>query len=82
MAKLSPENITRLRQLIADGKSIYQECDDLKSGLSDTIKSVSEELQVKPALINKLIKERQKDKTGQHRDDDDTMEELRNALGY
>ncbi len=81
MAKLSPENIARLKQLIADGVSVLQECEDLKAGLSDTVKSIAEELEVKPGQLNKLIKICQKGKMNDHRDDWDEIEELYKAGG-
>ena len=73
MAKLSPENISRLKQLVADGVQVLQECEDLKAGLSDTVKAIAEELEVKPAQLNKLIKICQK---GTMNDQHEAMEEL------
>lgn len=81
MAKLSPENVARLKQLVQDGVSVLQECEDLKGGLSDTIKAVAEELEVKPAQLNKLIKICQKGKMNTSRDDWDEIEELYKAGG-
>jgi len=81
MAKLSPENIARLRQLVKDGVQILQECEDLKGGLNDTVKAISEELEVKPAQLNKLIKICQKGKMNDHRDDWDELDELYKAGG-
>ena len=37
------------------------ECDDLKTGLRDTVKAVAEELELKPAMINKAISIAHKD---------------------
>jgi DNA-binding MarR family transcriptional regulator len=81
MANLSQENINRLKQLIQDGKSILQECEDLKGGLNDTIKAVAEELEVKPAIISRLIKDIQKNKINDKRDDQEVWEELYKAAG-
>jgi len=74
--KLSPENIARLKQLVSDGVSVLQECEDLKAGLSETVKSIAEELEVKPAQLNKLIKIVQKGKMNDAREDWDELEEL------
>jgi signal transduction histidine kinase len=82
MAKLSQENIQRLRQIVKDGVQVLQECEDLKQGLSETVKSVAEEMEVKPALINKLIKIRQKGKMNELRDDNEILEELYKAAGF
>jgi hypothetical protein len=81
MAKLSPENIARLKQLVNDGVSVLQECEDLKTGLSETVKAIAEELEVKPAILNRLIKDIQKNKTMDRREDHETLEELYKAAG-
>jgi hypothetical protein len=81
MAKLSPENIARLKQVIADGVQVLQECEDLKQGLSETVKAIAEELEVKPAILNKLIKICQKGDMNDKREDTETLEELYKAAG-
>jgi hypothetical protein len=81
MAKLSPENVARLKQIIADGVQVLQECEDLKQGLSETVKSIAEELEVKPAILNKLIKICQKGDMNDKREDVETLEELYKAAG-
>jgi type I site-specific restriction-modification system R (restriction) subunit len=81
MTKLTQENIARLKQLVKDGVSVHQECEDLLGGLNDTVKSISEELEVKPAIIKRLIKDVQKNKMNDRRDDMETLEELYKAAG-
>jgi len=81
MAKLSAESVIRLKQLIEDGKQVLQECEDLKEGLKDTVDSVAKELEVKPAILNKLIKICQKGKMNDNREDVETLEELYKAAG-
>jgi len=81
VAKLSPENVARLKQLIADGVQVLQECEDLKAGLSDTVKAIAEELDVKPAQLNKLIKICQKGTMNDQREAFDELEELYKAGG-
>ncbi len=81
MAKLSPENVARLKQLIADGVQVLQECEDLKAGLSDTVKAIAEELEVKPAQLNKLIKICQKGSMNDQREAFDELDELYKAGG-
>lgn len=81
MAKLSPENIARLKQLVKDGVQVLQECEDLKQGLNETVKAVADELEVKPAIVNRLIKDVQKNKMNDRRDDHETLEELYKAAG-
>jgi len=81
MAKLSPENVARLKQLIEDGKQVLQECEDLKEGLKETVDAVAKELEVKPAIVNKLIKICQKGNMNDKREDTETLEELYKAAG-
>lgn len=81
MPNLSPENISRLKQLVADGVQVLQECEDLKAGLSDTVKAIAEELEVKPAQLNKLIRAVQKGSMNDQREAFDELEELYKAGG-
>ena len=50
----------KIRQLISEGVTVLQEIEDLNEGLSDTIKAVAEELEVKPSTIRKAIRIAQK----------------------
>jgi len=81
MAKLSPENVARLKEIIKEGGQILQECEDLKAGLSETVKAIAEELEVKPAQLNKLIKICQKGTMNDQREAFDELEELYKAGG-
>lgn len=78
---MSPESVARLKQLVKDGVQVMQECEDLKAGLNDTIKSVAAEMEVKPGLVSKLIKDVQKNKMNDRRDDHEVLEELYKAAG-
>ena len=81
MANLSPENINRLKQLVADGVQVLQECEDLKEGLSETVKAIAEELEVKPAILNRLIKTVQRGDMNDKREDTEILEELYKVAG-
>lgn len=81
MANMSPENVARLKQLIKDGVQVLQECEDLKAGLSDTVKAIAEELEVKPAQLNRLIKICQKGSMNDQREAFDELDELYKAGG-
>lgn len=50
----------KLKQLIAEGVTVLQEIEDLQGGLTDTIKSVAAELEIKTSVIKKAIKVAQK----------------------
>ena len=51
-----PEEQAKLKRIIDEGANVLSEVEDLNSGLKDTVKAVAEELEIKPALINKAIK--------------------------
>ena len=55
--------------------------DDLKAGLKDTVKALAEELELKPALINKAISIAHKDSYKNLTDDLDTLESILVAAG-
>ena len=50
-----PEEKDKLTRLVNEGGTVLQEVEDLQAGLKDTVKAVAEELDMKPALINKAI---------------------------
>ena len=51
-----PDEKDKLTRLVNEGSNVLQEVEDLQAGLKDTVKAVAEELDMKPALINKAIK--------------------------
>jgi len=77
-----PEEKAKLERLVKEGVSVMQEVDDLTSGLRDTIKSIAEELNVKPAIINKAIKIAMKRDWTRHQDAFEDLETLVSTLGY
>jgi len=58
----SNEQKAKLTQIINEGVSVLQEIEDLNAGLSDTVKAVAEELEIKPSVLKKAIKIAQKSK--------------------
>ncbi len=79
--KITPENTARLKQLVTDGIQVLQECEDLKQGLSETVKAIADEFEIKPAIINKMIKDVQKNKIGDRKEENEIMEELLKIAG-
>ena len=51
-----PEEKAKLERLVNEGVTVLQEIEDLNTGLKETVKAVAEELDMKPTLINKVIK--------------------------
>lgn len=77
-----PEEKRKLENLVREGVNVLQEVEDLQTGLKETVKAIAEELDVKPALINKAIK------VAKNRDWDNTnsefedLEAIVTLLGY
>ena len=71
----------KIIQLIREGSQVLGEVYDLKGGLRDTVKAVAEELELKPALINKAIAVAHKDNYKNLTDDLDTLESILVAAG-
>jgi hypothetical protein len=46
----------KLTQLINEGMTVLHEIDTLNEGLSDTVKAIAEELEVKPSVLKKAIR--------------------------
>ena len=75
MSKIyGPEEKAKLERLIKEGSNVLREVEDLQEGLKETVKAVAEELQVKPAWINKAIKIAHKDNWAQHEEEWENIE--------
>ena len=56
MSKMfSGEQKAKLTQIINEGMAVLQEIEDLNAGLNDTVKAIAEEMEIKPAVLNKII---------------------------
>jgi len=73
---ITKEQQDKIRQIVNEGVAIMQEIDDLNEGLSDTIKAVANELEIKPAILKKAIKTAQKGNFQDQFDDFDTLETI------
>jgi hypothetical protein len=71
-----PEEKAKLEKLITEGSLVLREVEDLQAGLKDTVKAVAEELQVKPAVINKAIKIAHKGNWQDHNEDWEEVEAI------
>ena len=76
-----PEEQAKLKRIIDEGSNVLQEVEDLNAGLIDTVKAVAEELEVKPALINKAIKIAHKGEWSKYSEAFDSLENLIIAVG-
>ena len=76
------EEKAKLERLVREGVTVMQEVEDLNAGLKETVKAVAEELNIKPALINKAIKIAKNRDWGAHADAHEDLETLVATLGY
>jgi len=75
------EERARLKRLIEEGMQVTYEIETLKEGLSDTVKAIAEEVDIKAATLNKAIKIAHKAKFGEERDKFDELETILEAVG-
>jgi hypothetical protein len=71
----------KLTQLINEGMQVMQEVEDLNTGLSETIKAIGEELEIKPATLKKAIRIAHKAKLGETNRDHDELNTILEVAG-
>lgn len=72
----------KIKQIVSEGVTVLQEIQDLTEGLNDTIKSVAEELDVKPSVIRKAIRIALKDQWDQVYREFDDLETIVDISGH
>ena len=77
----SDEEKNKLIQLIREGSTVIQEVEDLTGGLKDTVKAIAEELQIKPAVLNRAIKIAHKGDFNRTSEDYSLLEDILVAVG-
>jgi len=75
------EQKLKLTQIINEGMQVMHEIDTLQGGLSDTIKAVAEELEIKPAVLKKAIKVAHKAEFGKTKQDQELLETILETVG-
>lgn len=78
---ISSEEKAKLKQLVDEGCSVLQEVDDLKGGLRDTVKSIADELGIKPSVLNKAISIAHKARLQEAKQDFDDVETVLETVG-
>ena len=77
----NPSEIAKLKQLMNEGIQVTGEVDALREGLKDTVKAISEEMDMKPATLNKAIRIAYKNEFAQVQDSFSAVEEVLQAVG-
>ena len=71
----------KLTQIINEGMTVMQEVEDLTAGLNETVKAIAEEMDMKPALLNKAIRIAYKNEFAQTQENFSQVEEILAAVG-
>jgi len=71
----------KIKQLINEGMAVMHEIDTLQGGLTDTIKAVAEELEVKPSVLKKAIRVAHKASLTQANQEHDDLNTILEAAG-
>jgi hypothetical protein len=75
------EDVARLKKLISEGCQVLQEIEDLRTGLTETIKAVAEEIDVKSAQLSKVIKIAYKNSFNEELDKFEEVEDILRTAG-
>ena len=77
----SSEQKLKLTQIINEGMQVMHEIETLNGGLSDTIKAVAEELEIKPSILKKAIRIAHKAEFGKEQQDHELLETILTTVG-
>ncbi len=77
----SAEQKAKLTQLINEGMQVMHEVETLNGGLTDTVKAVAEELNIKPSVLKKAIKIAHKAEFGKTQQDHELLETILTTVG-
>lgn len=75
------EQKTKIIQIINEGMQVMHEVETLNSGLSDTVKAVAEELDIKPSVLKKAIRLAHKASFSQEQEDHELVETILTTAG-
>jgi len=71
----------KLVQIITEGMTVLHEIETLNGGLSDTVKAVAEEMEIKPSVLKKAIRLAHKAQFGQEQQDHELLETILTTVG-
>lgn len=77
----SAEQKAKLTQMVNEGMQVMHEIETLNGGLSDTIKAVAEELEIKPNILKKAIRLAHKAEFGKEQQDHALLENILITVG-
>lgn len=77
----TPEQIAKLKKVVQEGVQVKREIDDLNVGLKETVAAISEEMDIKPSVLNKAITKAFKGDFEKDQSDLDAVEEILEVTG-
>ena len=77
----STEQKAKLTQIINEGMQVMHEVETLNAGLSDTIKAIAEEMEIKPNILKKAIRLAHKAEFGKEQQDHELLETILTTVG-
>ena len=77
----SSEEKAKLTQIINEGITVLQEVEDLNAGLAETVKAISEEMEIKPTVLKKAIRTAHKGNFGEITSDQELLETILVTVG-
>ena len=77
----NPAEKTKLQQVINEGISVLNEVETLNGGLTDTIKAIAEELDIKPSILKKAVKTAYKSSLTQTNEDHEDLNTILETVG-
>jgi uncharacterized membrane protein YgcG len=75
------EQKAKLTNIINEGMQVMHEIETLNGGLSDTIKAVAEEMEIKPNMLKKAIRIAHKAEFGKEQQDHELLEQILTTVG-
>jgi hypothetical protein len=78
----SGEEKAKIKKLFAEGIQVLGEINALNEGLSDTIKGIAEELDMKPAVLKKALKIAYKNEFEKEQNSFTEVEEVLEVAGH
>lgn len=75
------EQKAKLIQIVNEGMQVLHEIETLNGGLTDTIKAVAEELEIKPAVLKKAVRLAHKAQFGQEQQNHELLETILTTVG-
>jgi transposase-like protein len=71
----------KLIQLVNEGMTVMAEIDALREGLSETVKAIAEEMEVKASILKKAISVAHKSSLGATNADHETLNTILETVG-